>query len=387
MSDESTEITVTESIDGAIMQEIGSPDGSHLEEVFEPSDFTFVDDGEITHEDPAVSVVDLTEEDETPDPVIEDVSRIEEVSDGELAEAPPAQPDPVTGQQPAPVEGDEGASPTAGKREAFSLRMDGQDIPVPDAYVEGDNVVIPREQFQRVVQPRLADRNAWIAERREYLQRIEDLAPERNPTVVKANALLEAVNAAFENEDSAYEFFKNFNANRDKLILNAERQALEAERKQFTSQRDRETAEATVAELQMQMDAGLGAVLDQAAQLGAYSNLDFEHVRSIIEPVKHSFFFRAAEDLPQFGLRKGEIGINIEKIEGVLQAEARRVQRELAARAAAERNAATLNESTSSGNEDPPAIEPDTPLVTEAPSEPKTREEWEARMAAVAAGR
>jgi hypothetical protein len=379
---------VTENIDGAIMEEIGSPDGSHLEEVYiDEPDVSVVYDGEVIDEDEGgeEEVVEVKADDE---PIVEEVETVEEVLVDDPAEASPVVDETVTGDEPAPVVEDEGASPKAEvEREAFQIRVDGQEFEVPDSYVEGDNIVIPREQFQRVVQPKLADRNVWVTERRDLLRQIDDLAPEKNPRVVKAEHLLDAVDKAFENEDSAYAFFKDFIRNRDKLILSADRAAFEAEKNQHKSTTEKVQQETAVEQLEQEMDTGLNNVLDTAKSIDAYADVDFNYVRTILNESKTAFFFRAAEDMPQFGLKKGEVGINVEKIENVIKAEAEREKKRKENSAAGRRNSAVLSDDADDPDTAPPVIEPDTPLVTDTMQEAASKDDWERQMAAIAAGR
>lgn len=392
MSDSQDVTRVTESIDGAIMEEIGSPDGEHLEEVFiDEPDVALVYDGNIVED------VDLDEEDDDiveteevtdPDPEPTEVETVEEFDEEESVEASPEGEAEITPEGASDADA-EGASPTTDEptREPFNYRVDGQDYEVSESYVEDDNIVIPRESWQRDIQPRLADRNAWIAERRQYLQQIEDLSPENNPEVIKANKLLEQLDAAFEDEESAYAFFKNFTSNKDKLFLAADRAAFEAEKQQATAVRDREAQETETRELQTQMDASIDSVLQQAAEIEAYQGVDFDHVRRLIDQTKNSFFFRAAEDLPQFGLKKGEVGLNIQRIESVIQAEAERSNKLAEQQAARRRNDEALGDSTEEEDPAPPAPEPDTPQDTSGGSpEITSKEDWESHIAAVAAG-
>lgn len=393
---------VTESIDGAVMEEIGSPeeDGEEVEFIDEP-DITYVVDGEIDR--PEEEEVEEVEEEEVetaegeeevseakPEPSEPDeVETIEEVSEQDDSEASPAEEQPVTSDEEAQVVTEEGASPTESEAEPFTLRVDGQEYDVPGSRIEGDEIVIPRESFQRVIQPRVADRSVWQQERAELQQRIEDLDPAKNPTVVKANTMLEQLLEVLEDEEKAYDFFNDFSKNREKLILEAERAELEAEKNRITTREERERTQERAEELASQMDTALDTVLEEARELEAYSGVDFDYVRSIIEPTKESFFFRADQDYPDYGLEEGDIGIRIDRIEQIIATEAERAKRRREAESARKRNDASIGDRTDSEDSTTPAPpEPTTPVEAEEPSsEPQSREEWEANLARVAAGR
>lgn len=377
---------VNENLDGAIMEEIGSPAGEHVEyvddfDIMEP-DVSFVHDGEIVEDE-------LEEESSDDEPEVEDlveeVESPEQVVDGERSEA---SPDEVPADTPegAPVGANDGASPEEQTRDPFTLNVDGQSFDVPDAYVDGDNIVIPRDSFQRVIQPRVADRGVWQQERKDFQRHIEELAPERNPEVIKAKTLLNSILEVLEDDQKADAFFSDFAKNRDKLILQAERAELEAQRNQLTSTQQRDTAKQEAAELPVQMDSALGNVLSQAKEIADYSSVDMDYVRDLIEPIKGSFFFRADADMPEAGLKKGEIGVRIDLIEQVIQKEAKRSQATQAAQEARKRNETALG-NTSSNVSAPPALKPDNPVEVEETPKIETKEQWQARMAAIAAGR
>lgn len=387
MSDQKEVAQVTESIDGAIMEELASP-----EEIIDEPDISFVYDGEIEEYDLTEEEEEEEKEPEGEEPSGEtEVVETEEVSDEETdSEASLDDDEAVTPEEGAQADESESASleESETEREPFSIRVDRQEYDVPDAYVEGDNIVIPREAFQRSVQPMLADRNVWRQERSELLQTIEDLDPQKNPDVVKANAFLEKVNEVFEDEESAYAFFKDFNANRDKLVLDAERAALDAEKKQFQSTASRKQASEQAEELAGQMETALDSVLEEAKTIEAYANVDMEYIRDLIEPVKAQFFFRAAEDLPKFGLKEGEIGVRIDLIEQFIQKEAKRSKARMESERARQRNRAQIGDSPEGEEPAPPAsIDTSTPDGSQKQPEITSREEWEAHLAGVAAGR
>lgn len=378
---------VGENLDGAVVEEIGSPDGDHVEYVdddmiLEP-DVAFVHDGEIVNDDLEDEDDEVTDD----EPVIEEVESQEEVVDGERAEASPDE-DAEDTPEGAPEASDEGASPEAqDAREAFTLNVDGQSYDVPEAYVDGDNIVIPRDSFQRVIQPRVADRSVWQKERQQYEQRIQDLNPENNPQVVKAKTLLDNMLEVLEDDDKAEEFFSDFVRQRDKLILQAERAELEAEKNNLTSSQKREDAATQAEELPKQMDASIGAILNEAKNIDQYASVDMDYVRELIEPIKASFFFRAEQDMPDAGLKKGEIGVRIDLLEQVVAKEASRAQALQATQQTRERNQEALNDSADDDASAPPALEPDNPIDVREPPKVESKEDWDAHMAAIAAGR
>lgn len=379
---------VSENVDGAVIEEIGSPEGDHVEDVdiMEP-DVDLIYDGEVVGYDEEEDEED--EESTAPDEqgVEEEEEPTEEASDGESSEASPPEESEDTSQE-APDDSEEGASPEQEpEREAFTLNVDGQSYDVPDAYVEDDNIVIPRDSFQRVIQPRVADRSVWQKERQQYEQKIQELDPEKNPTVVKARTLLDNMLSVLEDDEKAEEFFSHFASNRDKLILEAERKALEAEKEQMNSSKQRENQAKEAEELPKQMDAAIDNILNEARDIDQYSSVDMDYVRDLIEPIKGSFFFRAEEDMPQAGLKKGEIGVRIDLIEQVIEKEARRSSSAREIEETRKRNKAALGNDSESDDPAPPALEPDNPVEVTEPPKIESREDWDAHLAAVAAGR
>lgn len=380
---------VSENIDGAVVEEIGSPDGEHVEhvddfEILEP-DVAFVHDGEIVEDELEESSDD--DEDEVQDePIVEEVDSPEEVVEGERSEASPDD-EPGDTAEAAPTDSDEGASPQEPTRDPFTLNVDGQSYDVPDAYVDGDNIVIPRESFQRVIQPRVADRGIWHKERQDYQRQIDDLNPETNPTVVKAKALLDSIMDVLDDSEKADEFFSNFERNRDKLILEAERAELKAEKDRLSTTKQRSASQQEAEELPRQMDEALGTILEQAKSIDDYSNVDMEYVRDLIEPIKGSFFFRAEKDMPEANLKKGEVGVRIDLLEQVIVKEAKRSASLKEAQEARRRNDSVIGDSSADGDPAPPVLEPDNPVEVHEPPKIESKEDWEARIAAVAAGR
>lgn len=110
-------------------------------------------------------------------------------------EAQPEQPTtPAAAPSAAPTpQGPPGEPSLPDTRQPFSFRADRTEVSVPGAYVDSQFVHIPREQWGRTIQPRLADRGQIqraLQERDQQIHHWRSQAdPERNPAVQEARLL------------------------------------------------------------------------------------------------------------------------------------------------------------------------------------------------------
>lgn len=403
MSDE----TKLETTDGDVIEE-GSEESPielfDLENAEEP-DITIIEDGEI------VSFDDEDEESEEPEEEVEESDEAED-EESEVDEEESEEPEATEaeGEESAPESEDEdsdeesptepaveaatetpadGTEPTV-ESEPLTFKADGTEFTVDARKDDEGNFVIAPEEWQRSVQPRLADRGRWQAERESLRRQIAALNPETNPEVVRAREVTKRFHELLEQgPDAVIEWAENWEANKDALLARAEAEAAKAEAARYREEQDGAKREEQTAELEGQLDAGLDRVLEQASQHDQYADLDMDYVKRILAPMKASIFFRAPYDMPEYGLKEGEIGMNTRRVEEVLQAEASRqaalnekTRNAKAAEDAAKRNAAATGKAKKTSKAATPPVEKTSSVSPTQEGEPeikpaKNKEEWE----------
>jgi hypothetical protein len=137
-------------------------------------------------------------------------------------------------------------------RTPWSLRVDGQRVDLEGAYLEADEIRIPREVWERQIQPNyMGDRRVWQREREHFNRQLQALADDNRPEVIRANLFADRflAMAAMDpmDRDEAWETLL-----REIPIVEANARVEAAERRarayegQVTQQYQQETAEAVV---------------------------------------------------------------------------------------------------------------------------------------------
>lgn len=388
--------------DAVVEQDVAEEPTSDLVEDFGTPDVTWVEDGEVVSDDEDEEViVDDSEEEEPTAEEEEDVPA--EEAEPEEIEGESTPEDEVEGSADAPTETDEPEAatetpaeslPAISEPEPVQFKADGKEFTVSARKDAEGNLIIAPDEWNRSVQPRLADRGAWQQERESLRRQVAALNPEQNPEVIRARQVMESFQALLDKgPDAVIEWAEDFDRNKEVLIARAEAAAARAEVERARGAQASTQQQEEQANLRAQMQQGLGTLLEQAAQVEEYKGLDMDYVRRVLEPMAPAIYFRAPYDMPEYGLQKGEIGVNLQVVENVLKAEAdrnRSVQERLkaaeAASAAKRRNSAVLNDSP---RKKAPPVATDKSAAGQgavpAPK-PKTREEWERNLAALARG-
>jgi len=140
----------------------------------------------------------------------------------------------------APEESPEPSQPEQPVFQPFSFTADRKKVEIEGAsvvdFVDKDgnpqqSIVIPKEAFQRQMQPYLADRGAFANKERAYKRQIDALSPDKNETVIRAQTLLDEFEQVLSSEENLTRFLENFDQNRELLKLKVENSATQAKLK------------------------------------------------------------------------------------------------------------------------------------------------------------
>jgi hypothetical protein len=289
-------------------------------------------------------------------------------------------------EEPAAETKEEGPAP-------FTFTVDKQSVPVERAQVfrakndageEEEFLLIPASEWRRTVQPRLADRGEIRKKELGLLRTIAERDPANNVEVVRAREAMRLFEEFLseKDEDALLEKVDRFRADRDAWEAThkdrAHAQQLEA-LKGVTLEPEAAEIELQVEHATEQLQASLGTQLEAALARPEFAGLDRDEIAADLWELRNQLFFEAAEDMPEIGLREGEIGIDLKYLGERLTREAARHAsiRDRAAKAAEVR---TRNDKQlgRTGNRAPAAIGGRggvTPGETRA-KEPETYREW-----------
>lgn len=281
-----------------------NPDGIVREEIRH----IFVEDEDEEHlEDEGADPADEGESPAAP------AAQVPAPAAGPGTEAPAAAPE-GEGQPPAP----EAETPTP-----LVLSFDGKKVEVergisfsetlPDGTRE-KFVLMPESSFVRAVQPNLADRGVWREREKAYLQQLAERDPEHNEEVVKSRKMLDFFNGLLElGEDELLDAIQKFRDELPRWELEQEKAALTARldaRDGVRIEPDAEQIRIAEEEVRGVVESDLGARLAAVTELeGVKGLVDADTLREELAAHVASIYFIADEDMPQLGLRKGQIGI------------------------------------------------------------------------------
>lgn len=246
----------------------------------------------------------------------------------------PATADDDTADQPETETADEGTEPGAASpedqptaaeaqhtAEPFTFRVDGSEVEVPGATRTGDAITIPADAWNRVVQPRLADRSAWQRERQGFQRQIAELTeradPEKNPDVVRARELGRALDALMElPEEQIYDRIVELRQQWPILRERAEKEALKRQLETRETEATTAETERLVEEWTPKLQAGLRQGVAQVLGSDEYRGLgiDAEKVATTLwdDPALRRAAFGVAQDGDGTGLPPGTPYVNLE---------------------------------------------------------------------------
>jgi hypothetical protein len=287
---------------------------------------------------------------------------------------PPATPAVATAEP-----GTEGTEPEA---VPFAFKVDRTEIPVPDAYVVGDMIVMPRDSWERHVRPNLANRQEWVRERSGLTRQIETLKSSRSEKERQADALVDELTRILTpgNEEELHAFLNDLERQGPILQAKAEARALREEldaRRQVEQEEERE-AEESPEVLEEGLDGWIGAIAENHPDLKGVQ-FDRADLRASLMRMKDKVFIRAPQDYPDNGVKKGDLVVDTDFVFAVMQRDAA-AQRKLAQREAERRKAEAANQGARPRKEAPPTVASRGTAGAAARSgdagTPQTREEW-----------
>ena len=221
--------------------------------------------------------------------------------------------------QPSPSETD------TAEAEPFRYKADGTEFEVPGATVEDGEIRIPREQWQRSIQPQLADRRKIVQERRQLRAEVERASEAHAGELEKwqqiGQAFEELMNAP---DEQLVQKIAQLKRAYPKLKLEAERAALEDERKSFTSTREQQQREQQMEQLRPQLRQHLEGAVRQVAEQVAPDVLDDDALGTVSDKLMRlmdaGLFFPADAALAQeMGVPEGTTMVRTDWIEDELR--------------------------------------------------------------------
>lgn len=208
----------------------------------------------------------------------------------------------------------------------WAFTADGKKVDVPrsqvfEAVVDAATgrkerfVLIPEAELQRTVQPHLADRGAWRQKERGYLEKLAELSTDTHPDLVKAREMTAFLWGLFEKpEDEILSAVEEMRSGRAAWEARQDANAAEAKlraRESVQIDPDPELQRLHEAELEENLQTGLSAHVESLLKRPELAGISPDRAHALLWPLRNEVFFEASEDLPQFGLKKGDIGIDL----------------------------------------------------------------------------
>jgi hypothetical protein len=288
----------------------------------------------------------------------------------------------------------------------FAFKADGKEVTVPGAFVVTDKdatgadqeyVVIPRREFDRTVQPHLADRGVWRQQATEWQRKLA--AAEHHPDIAFASRLTEHLTQSLTRRPDEADLDWE-----DRVVRFAESFAEQAEQLRATAAAEVETRRGEVgasvltdeqmAEQLATYEATIRKAVADAVENPAYKGVvDPEIALQDLFGLANDYglaalFYTAPEDIPDLGLKKGDTVLDLDKLDRRLgfHASAGQRLRVAAEKTAAETRAASVraieadkrNSAALRGTANTPPAAPvaGTPAPTAEVARATSREEW-----------
>lgn len=298
---------------------------------------------------------------------------LEDDVDEDLDDAPSAD---KPSESPANVSGAPAAEPAG---EPFTFRADGKEFTIPGAQKFPEGVYIPTEAVGKL-QEHLADRRGLNDRIRQLEQKLQNADPSRNEEVLRARALINQITALMDQgPEKMAEWLDNLEQNRPILEAKAQADALKRQLEQYQTRETSAQTEQQATELAGQMEAALGQHLDavlkdpEIATLG----LDSNRLKVRLYRMAEQLFGEADRDYPEYGIRKGDLTINLELLRAEVN-DAAALARQYQGQAVAKQKAKAANAPAVNAGSPPPVV---AGSKTAAPRtggrpKPKNREEW-----------
>lgn len=266
------------------------------------------------------------------------------------ATAEPAKPSPpASPSDPSDRSALEGAprEPAQEEPRPFTFKADGKEVTVPRSQIfdvqQPDGTTEPHVLFPlaevRGIQHFFADRGAWREEKKQLLQQLAERDPEHHSAMVQARELTGWLWQLLDQSDEEIlAAVEQMRSGRPAWEARQEAEALKRKldaRESVQVDPDPELQRLEQEEQEQQLQGALNGQLDQLLKQPEFAGVPRDRVARRLWELRHEVFFEADADLPQAGLRKGDIGINLGYLRSYLADEAATIRsvRESAIRA------------------------------------------------------
>lgn len=291
------------------------------------------------------------------------------------AQAPVGTPPPVAAPEPVP----------------FGFTADERRIDVPGATRVGDELRIPVEAWQRYILPNVRDGRTVQRQLGQLQQENRTLRTRlESPERTKGDVLWDRLMDAGKDPNKLAALFERYETEWPRLQAEAERDFYRQRAEQGqTAERERDDA-TEVQALATQLRQGTTAWAQHYAARDDFKGADG---KPLFDPAKldqdlwrmrHDLWTVAEADLPEWGVRAGQYVIDHDAVRDYLRDRAdekRAAQRQVQDAA----KAATVNQAALQPSHAPVTVKAKgSPVASEAGAAPKSRQEWEARMARAA---
>lgn len=229
------------------------------------------------------------------------------------------------------------------KGETWKPRFDGRDLDLPGAITLADgSVYLPKEALNRL-QPFLADRNQFNRTINEWRQKYDERDPEKQRVVRESNALVDELTKLLKGPEEAFlTWADSYRQNADTLLLQAKNRALEEQVQQGTTRQSEAQQQERMGEIDREVQQASDGIVSTFLKNERYAalGLDAKRMRTLIDQNAERIFFEADRDMPEAGLRTGDIGVWPDVIEQVFENEAWHYRRQAEQKAAGGQNRA-----------------------------------------------
>lgn len=300
----------------------------------------------------------------------------------------PEQPETPSGEEPPADPAADGPSQpddskTTDEPRPFAYRVDKHEVAVPGAIETQDGwIAIPRDAWNRNVQPYLRDPEAAKRERAEHQRQLAALHPDRNPEVQFARSVSGQIAELKKGGlERVVEWAENFLTQLPVLEARAEAAAAKKQLETHTQQQQGEQRETVIREVAAEMPKALEREVERMLKQPEYAGLGLnaKELAADLWEVRHSIFFEPAEGDEVEDAVEVRHGIHLAR--GPIQRLIRRTAYEAKrARKSAEEaaKAAAHNAAATASAEAPPAV---SAKSAPAPAgrvekDPETYDEW-----------
>ena len=297
----------------------------------------------------------------------------------EAAAGQPAGDDDEPGEPAESIEADPVPPEAAEAPSPFSFRVDGVPVDVEGATVADEVVTIPKDSWDRIVQPRLADRGKIGQRETRMQQRIKQLETESAAEVERAKLILERVDGLLSDPAKLQEFAAEYELRAPQFKLEIENELLKSQNTRSTERI--QTIDQQAAAEQFNETARPG--LDQAVQMVLSENeLDIDrgglvdHIWGLWDKGTPVFFKVQEGDGSGLDPREHEYGINLDLVRTLVQPTLTQHQKSEAAKRAAEVKAKNAKALADAPPAPPTAETKGSPVPGGESSFPQTAEEY-----------